>query len=204
MTLLDVPSGRDVGARVVALTDAMIRRGMGSAWWDDPVVDPELAAKEIDQDWDWAELAIERGGRVLASRKLAVVTADGVVQGAAMCSTEPVACARRPDRGRPAVFVELLFVSPANRPWVRRDGAERFRGIGLHMLRVAAMLSVGAGCAGRLKLDASPGFVGWYKKRGLLVVPGRRILHEGVHYTPMELSTDRVPILLPEQWPPEV
>jgi hypothetical protein len=149
---------------------------------------------EIDRYWDWTELRIERDGRVVRSSKFAVISGDRTIQGAMMISTRPVRCEREPAAG--ALFVELFFVAPQNRHWIRADKAEQFRGVGLQLLRTAAELSIDAGCAGRLKLDASPGFVDWYRKRGLLEVSAQRILHEGVEYTPMELPTDRVPILL--------
>jgi hypothetical protein len=127
-----------------------------------------------------------------------VITTDGAVQGAMMLSTEPVECERRRNHGHGALFVELLFAAPRTRHWIRHDRAEQFRGIGLHLMRAAAELSIEAGLEGRLKLDSSPNFVQWYRKRGLLPVSRRSIIHEGVRYTPMELDADRVSMLLPE------
>lgn len=197
VTLLHVPTTVEIDAEVTELTDAMIGQCMGDAWWDDTAIDPPLARQEIDRFWDWAELEIEREGQILDTRNFAVVTSDGVVQGAIMVSTDPVACERRSDRGRPALFVELLFAAPRNREWIRVDKSEQFRGVGLHLLRTAAELSKELDCDGRLKLESSPGFiVEWYKKRGLLEVSSQRILHEGVRYTPMELQSDRVSMLL--------
>src|SRR5687768_11988526 len=92
--LLYVPAQTDAEAHVVALTKTLIRRRMGSAWWDDPAIDSRAAADEIDRGWDWTTEEIERNGRVLKSRKLAVVTGDRAVQGAMLASTEPVACER--------------------------------------------------------------------------------------------------------------
>jgi len=111
--------------------------------------------------WDWAELSIERAGQALPSQKLAVVAGDGAVQGAMMLTTGPVACERKSDLGEPALFVELLFAAPRTRHWVRVDRAEQFRGVGLHLLRTAAHLSIEAGFSGRLKLESSPNFVQW-------------------------------------------
>lgn len=196
VTLFHAPSKVDVDAEVVELTEAMIEHRMGEAWWGDPAIEPASAEEEIDRHWDWAELEIEREGRRLRARRFAVATQDGVVQGAMMASTEAVACERKPDRGRPALFVELFFAAPRNREWIRTDKAEQFRGVGLHLLRTAAELSEELDCDGRLKLESSPGFVDWYKRRGLLEVSSQRILHEGVKYTPMELQSDRVGLLL--------
>src|SRR5207249_3205535 len=112
-------------------------------------------------------------------------------------SRKAVACERKSELGKPALFVELLFAAARTRHWIRFDQAELFRGVGLHLLCTAAELSVLAGFSGRIKLDASPGFVQWYKKRGLLEVPATRIIYEGVEYTPMELPANRVTKLLP-------
>lgn len=199
VALYHVPSGLDAEAVVVALTDGLIERWMGAAWWEDPAIDQDAAASEIDRHWDWLGLSIDRDGRPLRDRKLAVVTGDGAVQGAMMVSAEAVACERAGSEGEPALFVELLFAAPRNRYWVRRDRTELYRGVGLHLLRSAAEFSLSAGLGGRLKLEASPGFVEWYEKRGLLVVGGHRIIHEGVEYTPMELESGRVSVLLPDR-----
>ncbi len=205
-TLLYVPSQTDVDAQIVELTDPLIEQRMGSPWWNDPALDSTLAAREIDRYWNWKELEIERPEntafrdigryRKLSARKLAIITEDGAVQGAMMVSTEPVKCEREPDV---ALFVELLFAAPRNRQWIRRDRAEQFRGIGLGLLRTAAQLSVEAGFGGCLKLESSPDFVDWYKKRGFLEVSRALIVHDGIKYTPMELPADRVAILLPER-----
>jgi hypothetical protein len=194
--LLYVPAQTEVEAHVVTLTKTLIRRRMGNSWWNEPAIDPDMAAREIDRHWDWSAEEIEREGQVLKSRRLAVITGDGAVQGGMLVSTEPVTCEREP--GASALFVGLLFVAPRNRHWIRGDRREQYRGVGVELLRSAAELSDELGFEGRLKLDASPGFVGWYAKRGLLEVSTQRIVYEDVAYTPMELDTDRVSILLPE------
>jgi hypothetical protein len=194
--LLYLPAQTSAEARVVRLTNPLIVRAMGEAWWIDPAIDPDKADAEIDRYWSWLDLEIKRGGRILRSRKLAIVTGDGAVQGAMMLSTEPVACEL--ERSKEAIFVEMLFAAPRNRHWIRRDENEQLRGVGLQLLRTAAELSFEAGLKGRLKLESSPDFVDWYKKRGLLEVSADCILYQGVEYTPMELSADRVQFLLPE------
>ncbi len=113
-----------------------------------------------------------------------------------LVSSEPVECESEP--GKLALFVEMLFSAPRNRKWVRLDRKDLYKGVGLALLRVAAELSIEAGCEGRLKLDASPGSITWYKNRGLLEVSAHRIVHEGVEYRPMELSATGVPMLLDE------
>lgn len=192
--LLHVPAQTAVEAQIVRLTNQLIRRRMGSGWWDEPEIDQREADKEIDRRWDWVTEAIERKGSVLRSIKLAAVTGDGAVQGATLVSTESVPCEREPERS--ALFVGLLFAAPRNRHWIRLDRREQYRGIGVELLRTAAELSAEMGLDGRLKLEASPAFVDWYRKRGLLEVSSDRILYEGVKYTPMELQTDRVSMLL--------
>ena len=194
--LLHVPSQLTVEAQIVRLTSNRIRRGMGDVWWNAQEIDPDEAQNEIDRHWDWTTEEIEREGRVLRSLKLALVTGDGAVQGAMLVSNEPVACER--ERGESALFVGLLFAAPRNRQWIRVDQREQYRGIGLELLRTAAELSAEIALKGRLKLEASPAFVDWYRRRGLLEVSSSRILYEGVKYTPMELQTDRVSMLLPK------
>lgn len=114
-----------------------------------------------------------------------------------MISTAPVALWREP--GMTGLFLELLFAAPRNRPWVRSDKAEQYRGVGVQLLRTAVALSMEAGCGGRLKLEASPGSVDWYRNRGLLDTAEERIVHEGVTYAPMELEADRIWSLFPEK-----
>ena len=190
------PSAGYVEAHVVELSDQLIKREIGSAWWSDPALDVQAAPGEIDRNWNWLDLEIERGGAILDALKFGVVTGDSAVQGAMLISNEPVECEGEP--GARALFVEMLFAAPRNRKWVRLDRKDLYKGVGLALLRVAAELSIEAECEGRLKLDASPGSIGWYKNRGLLEVSAHRIVHEGVEYTPMELPAARVPILLDE------
>src|SRR5439155_1943976 len=145
-----VPAQVPVPAEIVDLTREMIERRMGAAWWDDPSLDQPVAKREIDRHWDWNTLQIERPHRgVIGSSKLAVITEDGAVQGATMCSTEAVQCTIEPTE--PALFVELLFTAPRNRPWVRTDQREQFRGVGLELLIAMAQESRGMDFAGRLK-----------------------------------------------------
>jgi hypothetical protein len=184
--LLFVPADMLVEAEIVELTDDLISDRMGEAWWTDPAITQERAANEIDRHWDWSQFVIERGEDVLASRKLAVLTPDGAVQGASMYSVEPVKSVL--EQGEEALFVELLFTGPRNRPWLRHDATEQLRGVGFELLLAMSEASFEAGFGGRLKLESSPGFVRWYEKRGLLVTPEDPILHEGVRYTPMELT----------------
>ncbi len=189
------PSKTYFESHVTELTEALIKTRVAEAWWNDPALDVDLASAEIDRNWDWTELEIEHGGRILKSRKLGVITGDGAVQGAMMISDETVKCDG--EMGKTALYIELLFAAPGNRKWIRLDGAEQYKGVGMALLGVAAELSLEAGCGGRLKLEASPGSITWYKNRGLLEVSAHRILHKGVEYTPMELGTDRVSMLLP-------
>ena len=189
-----VPAGITVEARIASLSRDLIRHRMGEAWWSDARINAELAEGEIDRHWNWSNLKIERDEKVLKAGKIAVVTGDGAVQGAAMYSREAVTCAVEP--GELGLFVELLFTAPRNRPWIRPDRAEQFRGVGVELLIFMAEASARAGFDGRLKLESSPGFVTWYAKRGLLETPEKPILHEGVTYTPMELTADAAKRLL--------
>jgi hypothetical protein len=192
--LLHVPTGIIVDAAIVRLTDQLIRAQMGQTWWNDPAIDPADADREIDRQWNWTEAAIEWGGEVFPGLKLGVITGDGAVQGAALFSTVAVPLELEP--GKDGLFLELLFIAPRNRHWIRLDRSEQFRGVGLQLLRAAGEFSRDAGQGGRLKLDASPDFVDWYAKRGFRPCRKDRIIHQGVAYTPMELTGDAVPDLL--------
>jgi hypothetical protein len=183
-----------VRSHIVELTSDLIERSMGKAWWDNADIDPTLAEAEIDRHWDWSEMGIELNGRVLGSRKLAIVTDDGAVQGAAMCSTEKVASTLEPKQF--ASFVELLFTAPRNRVRLRTDGREQFKGVGYHLLVCMAEISDELGFGGRLKLDSSPEFVDWYERFGLRRTLETPILFEGVEYTPMELTFEAAHRLL--------
>jgi hypothetical protein len=192
-----VPAKGPVEAEIVELTTGLIDRHMGDEWWQDPMIDADAAEREIDRHWDWSKLLIEREeGIVLASRKFAVVTGDDAIQGAAMFSTAGVDCVM--ERGQ-ALFVELLFTAPRNRYWLRRDKTEQFRGVGLELLCAIAEESRDLGFGGRLKLESSQSFVGWYKNRGLQVTREDRITYEGVNYTPMELTSAAASKLVADQ-----
>src|SRR6266487_4495165 len=100
------PSTTYVEALVVELSDEVVRQGIGREWWSDSELDTQAASGEIDRQWDWMDLEIEWGGKILAALKLGVVTGDGSVQGAMLLSTASVECEREP--GKRALFVEML------------------------------------------------------------------------------------------------
>lgn len=123
----------------------------------------------IDRHWDWNAIDIDYDGELLRSEKIALIVGENPsVQGAMMISADPVNSAQAP--GSPALFVELLFTAPRNRPSLRADGAEFLKGVGSVMVTWAALFSRQKGCEGRLQLDGSPDSVGWYQKRGLQIV----------------------------------
>jgi hypothetical protein len=99
-------------------------------------------------------------------------------------------------RGDNALFVELLFTAPRNRPALRTDGREYLKGVGTESITWAAWFSRQNGCGGRLLLDGSPEYLRWYEKRGLQTLGLAPILYEGVTYTPMELSLAAADTLL--------
>lgn len=184
-TLLFAPTGQYVEARIVELTTELADRRIHRDWWGDDGLLGQFDPPPIDRHWNWNEMGIEHDGRMLAAEKVAIVTGDGAVQGAMMISTEPVPSVLSPDTG--ALFVELLFTAPRNRPTLRRDGNAFFLGVGTELLTWGAWLSRKRGCEGRLLLDGSPEYVGWYEKRGLQKLGANPIVFEGVTYTPMEL-----------------
>jgi len=183
--LFFAPTGQYVEARLAELTAELIERRIQVDWWADRDLRDSLDPLPIDRYWDWSEMKIEYGGRLLAAQKIGITTGDGAVQGAMMMSSEPVPSVLA--AAASALFVELLFTAPRNRPALRRDGKPFFVGVGTELLTCAAAISRDGGCDGRLVLDGSPEFVSWYEKRGLQKLKSKPMVFEGVAYTPMEL-----------------
>ena len=179
-----------VQAHLQVLSPEMIAVTISNRWWTDPALKEHLDPPPIDRAWDWNEMEIEYEGKLLASEKVGVLTDDGEIQGAMLVSAEPVPSLLVPSES--ALFVELLFTAPRNRSILRRDGRKYFGGVGPELLRWAAMFSQELGCHGRLKLDASPDYLGWYKHLGFTQLAVEPMLFEGVQYTPMELPLDAV------------
>ncbi|MFI5380040.1 MAG: hypothetical protein ACHRHE_12145 [Tepidisphaerales bacterium] len=187
------PASQYVEARIVALTKHLADR-IHRDWWIDASLSEHFDPPPIDRYWNWNEIGIEYDGRPLESEKVAVVTADGAVQGAMMISVEAVPSVLAPGQG--ALFVEMLFTAPRNRPALRRDHEAFYLGVGTELLTYSGWLSHKNGHGGRLRLDGSPEFVNWYEKRGLQKVSAKPMLFEGVSYTPMELSDAAARMLL--------
>ncbi|HEX5242105.1 MAG TPA: hypothetical protein VFW23_02500 [Tepidisphaeraceae bacterium] len=184
-TLLFAPAGQYVEAKIVELTPELADQRIHRDWWADDGLLEQFDPPPIDRHWNWNEMGIEHDGRMLAAKKVAIVTGDQAVQGAMMISTEPVPSVLSPLAE--ALIIELLFTAPRNRPSLRRDGNSFFLGVGTELLTWGAWLSRERGCEGRLLLDGSPEYVGWYEKRGLQRLDAKPIVFEGVKYTPMEL-----------------
>jgi hypothetical protein len=193
-TLLFAPTGQYVEAHIMELTPALAERRIHQDWWNDPSLRDQLHPPPIDLRWNWNAMKIEYGDSTLAAENVAIVTGDRAVQGAMMVSTEPISSRLVPGAG--ALLVELLFTAPRNRPALRRDGKPFFLGVGTELLSWAAWLSRKESHSGRLALDASPDYVGWYEKRGLQKLKTKHILFEGVAYTPMELTVHAADQLL--------
>ena len=75
---------------------------------------------------------------------------------------------------------------------LRSDGQKYFGGIGPELLRWAALFSKERGCKGRLKLDASPDYLDWYRKLGFVKLDVELLSYQDVQYTPMELPHSAV------------
>jgi hypothetical protein len=185
-TLFFAPTNQYVEAQIVALTAELAEQQIHRDWWTDGEFLDRFDPPPIDRHWNWNEMGIEHDGRTLTTEKVAIVTGDHTVQGAMLISAEPVPSVLAPGAG--ALFIELLFTAPRNRPALRRDGNAFFLGVGTELLTWGASLSREMGYEGRLLLDASPEYIGWYEKRGLQKLEAKPIVFEGVAYTPMELS----------------
>jgi hypothetical protein len=188
-TLYFAPAGAYVEATIAELTASRIEQRMHLDWWNDPSLLRAFAPEPIDRRWNWNEMQIEIGGRVIPSTIVGITTGDNAVQGAMMISTESIPSAVDPTGT--CLFVELLFTAPRNRPTLRRDGGILYQGAGSEFMKWAASFSEELGCEGRFALDASPEFVGWYEKRGLKVLDAAPILFEGTSYMPMEFVPDQ-------------
>jgi hypothetical protein len=191
--LLFAPTDELVDARIQLLTPDLIISGMKN-WWVDPSLNDPLPNPPIDRLWNWHELEIDLDGVMVDSRKVAVVTEDGAVQGAMMISTRagPSITA-----AGPSLFVELLFTAPWNRTVLRRDRQPFFVGVGKILLAWGAAFSRQSGCDGRLRLEASPDSVKWYLNRGMRIVENiAPVRFEGVEYLTMELPTTAAKALI--------
>jgi hypothetical protein len=180
------PTGQYVEARIAELTRRMAERQIHFGWWNDQDLLDVFESDPIDRYWNWNDVTIEYNGKPLIAKQFAIITGDNAVQGAMMISAEPVHSIL--SRKAQALFVELLFTAPRNRPTLRRDGRPYFLGVGTQLLACGAALSREMGFNGRLLLDGSPEYLSWYKKRGLQILDVNPIVFEGVTYTPMELS----------------
>ena len=193
-TLFFAPTGQYVEAKIVQLSAEMAERQIHGDWWADPGLKAVFQRMPIDRYWNWNDMTIDFEGKQLTAIKVAIVTGDQAVQGAMMVSTEAVPSTLDP--GAHALFVELLFTAPRNRPPLRHDGKPFFLGVGSELLSWAARLSQETGCGGNLMLDASPDYVKWYENRGLQKLGSKPIVFQGVKYTPMELSASAAEKLL--------
>jgi hypothetical protein len=186
------PTNELVEGQIVTLDDGLLD-DMEANWWTDPDLINPLPA-QIDRYWNWREYPPpDPEGRPLAVETVALV-AGGLVQGAMMISSEPVDSALSP--GEKALFIELLFTAPRNRPNCREDGGALLLGVGTELLTWGAWFSQSKGFAGRILLDGSPDFVRWYGKRGLKTLDREPIVVENVSYTPMELPAEAASNLL--------
>lgn len=196
-TLFFAPTRQFVEAHIVEMTPDLADRKIHLEWWADPALLDRLEPAPIDRFWNWNEMGIEFEDRPLAAKKLAVLTGDDALQGAMTISTQGVPSVL--ESGRQTLFVELLFTAPRNRPSLRRDGKPWFLGVGTGLLSWAAWLSREKGYEGRLRLDGSPDYVGWYQRRGLQTLGLEPSIFEDVPYTPMELPPIEAKRLL-EAW----
>ena len=195
-TLFFAPTSEYVEARILELTPKLAERRIHRDWWSDADLLRQFDPPPIDLHWNWNEIGVEYDNEPLAAQKVAILTGNQAVQGAMMVSTEAVRSALTPGAG--ALFVELLFTAPRNRPALRRDGKPYFQGVGLKLLAWAAWLSREKHQDGRLLLHASPDYLAWYEKRGLQKLEMKPIVFEGVAYAPMELPARAAQSLLKE------
>lgn len=196
-TLFFAPTGQYAEAQIIELTPEIAQTKIHCDWWTDPALSKSFPPEPIDRWWNWNQITIEYGGRTLGSTTVAILTGDHAVQGAMLISTDPVPSVL--DSGQSALFVELLFTAPRNRPALRADGKPFFLGVGTELLTWGAWLSEQRGFRGRILLDGSPDYVTWYERRGLQKLSAKPMVFEGVKYTPMELPLPAAQRLL-QDW----
>ena len=152
--LLFAPTKQYVEAHIVDLTPDLAERRVHHDWWADANLLDHFDPPPIDRHWDWNEMSIENEGKKLSDQKFALTTGDGAVQGAMMISAEPVPS--RLSKGAGALFLELLFTAPRNRPALRRDRQPYYVGVGTHLLAWSAWLSREAGFGGDCSWTLAP------------------------------------------------
>jgi hypothetical protein len=178
------PTNVYVEAKVVPLPATVIDT-MLQGWWSSDALLPRFDPTPIDRHWRWKDERIERKGIELDAEMIGVVTGDGLIQGAMQLSKQPYPSGIVSGAG--SLLVELLFTAPWNRPQLRRDGLEYYKGVGLVLLAWAAITSRERGYGGRLRLDGSPDFLEWYERRGFLKLDEESVVWQDIIYTPMEL-----------------
>jgi len=181
------PTNVYVEARLLTLTPTMIDT-MLRQWWSSSALLSNFEPQPIDRHWHWKDSEIERKGVVMGAEIIGVVTGDGAIQGAMQISKQAYPSGLVDDAG--SLLIELLFTAPWNRPQLRRDGMEYYKGVGMVLLAWAARKSRRLGYKGRLRLDGSPDFVEWYERRGFQKLDEQAIVWEDIIYTPMELPPD--------------
>ena len=109
--------------------------------------------------WDWTN---KSGELLLPSRKAMAVEVEEEFQ-AVMLLVVAGRFSRGPDSGAPVVYVDFVEVAPWN---IRGDTTPgRYIGVGTHMIREAARLSVELGFQGRVGLHSLPQSIGFYRHR---------------------------------------
>jgi GNAT superfamily N-acetyltransferase len=161
VTLSECCTDSGVTASFVGLHRELAKDGVDNGWWHISGVSTQELEEEVDFHWDWTEL-ISRWQNKPFAKAVAVVTPDGLVQGAMIYLVNGKSVLEEEKR---AVVIDRLAVAPRNREWLAEH--PRYRGAGTGLLAYAICQSYSLGFEGRVNLFAA-GREDFYQDRGFL------------------------------------
>jgi len=162
--LFDCHESVIVSANIQELTREVAKNGIDLSWWVSPVVNAAIRRAEVDFNWKWVALFGEmRQAFGKNSFGWSVCTDDGDCQGAILYQVGGVSSI---DNKSPTVFCHRLATATRNRE--RFTPTPRYRGVGVGLIRLAALHSLRAGLQGRVTVETypDPETRQWYRKLG--------------------------------------
>ena len=125
--------------------------------------------EHVHAGWSWANLF--KVDWILAGIcSGAVISVNGMPEGAMLYRTEPRPAKLGPDLGLPTVYVSVIEAAPWNAATLVGSGA-RFRPVGARLVRAAILASLAENCGGRICLEALPQANRFYERLGFIQVP---------------------------------
>ena len=136
----------------------------------------EIAVVE-DAHWDWAKKMLREHRAPLGFRSCALEVAE---ETEGLMQIELATHRSRANKNLNLAYVDYISIAPGNRPWPGEP--QRFKGIGMILLREAIRASVDEGFRGRIGLHALPGAVTWYRDKLKMKAFGADPDYQGLHY----------------------